>query len=300
MRIAICDDESIIAEDLYERIQRILKKWNVNANIDLFNNGLDLLYEIETKGIYDIIYLDIEIGDINGIELAAKLNSDEYYYTLILISQYEIYYRAAFEVQPFWFLDKPFDDGKIELSLDGKLLNFRGKKGKELMRDFDYTYIYSVSDMGVWYSITIVYNGHLIKFLDSAKLLPFTLAEIGKAFGTKYQKLEMDYSSHDCDEDIPFTDEETDYIKDSKYLKRIEKLKKEKGLDEQEADKIAIATLQYKQGLTRKNTYNILFDEEKRKEYIRKEKTIKFQWRYVRIMAKSIYKSNWKALFIKV
>lgn len=135
MRIAICDDESIIAEDLYERIQRILKKWNVNANIDLFNNGLDLLYEIETKGIYDIIYLDIEIGDINGIELAAKLNSDEYYYTLILISQYEIYYRAAFEVQPFWFLDKPFDDGKIELSLDCYM-----KKNKYQNYTLDYFY----------------------------------------------------------------------------------------------------------------------------------------------------------------
>lgn len=142
-----------------------------------------------------------------------------------------------------WFHNLRFDGSFIlswllrndkfdELSLDGKLLNFRGKKGKELMRDFDYTYIYSVSDMGVWYSITIVYNGHLIKFLDSAKLLPFTLAEIGKAFGTKYQKLEMDYSSHDCEEDIPITAEEMDYIKnDCLVLQQAMSIMKEQGFD---------------------------------------------------------------------
>ena len=52
---------------------------------------------------------------------------------------------------------------------------------------------YSISNMGKYYSITCFVKGHYIEFRDSLKLLPFSVAEIGKAFKTKHQKLEMEY-----------------------------------------------------------------------------------------------------------
>jgi len=51
-------------------------------------------------------------------------------------------------------------------------------------------------------------------------------------------------------------------------MKYAELLKKERGLHEEEADKIAIATLQYKQRLTRNSNYMILYDKKKRREYL--------------------------------
>lgn len=60
----------------------------------------------------------------------------------------------------------------------------------------------------------------------------------------------------------------SDMKEQKQAIKFAEKLKKEKGLDEQEADKIAIATLQYKKNLALGNNYTILFNEEKKKEYL--------------------------------
>lgn len=56
------------------------------------------------------------------------------------------------------------------------------------------TFQYSISDMGQWYSIRIKVNDYMLEIRDSLKLLPFSVREIGKAFGTNHQKLEMEYS----------------------------------------------------------------------------------------------------------
>lgn len=55
------------------------------------------------------------------------------------------------------------------------------------------SFIYSISDMGLWYSITIKENNHIIEIRDSLKLLPFSVEKIGKSFGTKHKKLSMTY-----------------------------------------------------------------------------------------------------------
>lgn len=71
---------------------------------------------------------------------------------------------------------------------------------------------YMVSDMGAFYSITIkIPNRHYIYIRDSLKLLPFSVRKIGKSFGTKHSKLEMEYTGFryaGCE----ITDEEKQYI----------------------------------------------------------------------------------------
>lgn len=128
MRIAICDDEDIVVKYLHNKIEVIMCEWNINTVIFDFNDANDMIYEIETTGIFDIIYMDIEIGNDNGIEIAEMLKQKEYVYTLIFISQYNTYYRQAFEVQPFWFLDKPFEEEKLKRSLKNAMSYYKYKK----------------------------------------------------------------------------------------------------------------------------------------------------------------------------
>ena len=56
------------------------------------------------------------------------------------------------------------------------------------------TFKYSISDRGQWYTIVIKVGGYFIEIRDSLKLLPFSVAKIGKNFGTKHKKLEMEYT----------------------------------------------------------------------------------------------------------
>lgn len=55
------------------------------------------------------------------------------------------------------------------------------------------TFKYSISDRGMWYTITIKINNKYIELRDSLKLLPFSVKRIGKSFGTKHKKLDMEY-----------------------------------------------------------------------------------------------------------
>lgn len=56
------------------------------------------------------------------------------------------------------------------------------------------TFKTTISDKGVWYTVKIKTPfGQVVTFKDSLKLLPFSVAQIGKAFGTKHKKLSMDY-----------------------------------------------------------------------------------------------------------
>lgn len=82
-------------------------------------------------------------------------------------------------------------------------------KPREIPND---SFSYSISDMGLWYSFTIKVNNKTIELRDSLKLLPFTLKRIGKAFKTKHQKLDMEYTGFrypGCE----ITAEEEEYIK---------------------------------------------------------------------------------------
>mgnify|MGYP001050487444 CR=1 FL=1 len=61
-----------------------------------------------------------------------------------------------------------------------------------------------ISDMGQWYMIVVNYKGVKITIRDSLKLFPFTLKQVGKAFNTKHQKTDMEYTNKfsldDCSE----------------------------------------------------------------------------------------------------
>lgn len=76
-----------------------------------------------------------------------------------------------------------------------------------------------ISSMGQWYTITIKTEKNIIELRDSLKLLPFTLARIGKSFKLKHQKLEMEYDGFrfpGCE----ITEEEKAYIENDVLVLR--------------------------------------------------------------------------------
>lgn len=81
-------------------------------------------------------------------------------------------------------------------------------ENKDMPRE---SFKYCISDMGQWYSLTIRTKHGFIELRDSLKLLPFSVKKIGKSFGTKHHKLDMDYKGFryaGCE----ITDEEKQYI----------------------------------------------------------------------------------------
>lgn len=89
------------------------------------------------------------------------------------------------------------------LKFDGNFLIYtllveRGFKvsNKPLNKMSPNTFKCLISSKNRFYSITLKINDYTITFLDSVKLVPFSLRAAGKAFHTKHQKLDMEYKGY--------------------------------------------------------------------------------------------------------
>lgn len=112
IKIAICDDDKIFAKEFEALLMKLAEQEMVTVDIDPFYNGQSLLKGIANKKtIYDIIFLDIEMEKMNGLETANKIREIDETVYLIYVSSHMKYAVEACDAQPFGFLVKPLDLG---------------------------------------------------------------------------------------------------------------------------------------------------------------------------------------------
>lgn len=110
IKIAVCDNDINITTFIEENIYKIAKEKSYAVGIDIFFDGVQLTKRVEGGTNYDLIYLDIEMNDLSGIDAGHIMRKMDCTALIIYISSYEEYLRELFEVEPFRFLDKPIDD----------------------------------------------------------------------------------------------------------------------------------------------------------------------------------------------
>ena len=117
-KIAICDDIKSTCDEIKDIILNISKgTLSENISIDIFYSGEALISDIREENLYDLIFLDIELGGkINGVEVGRIIRGemDDYITQIVYISSKNNYDRQLFDVQPLHFLQKPIDVLKIE------------------------------------------------------------------------------------------------------------------------------------------------------------------------------------------
>lgn len=134
LRIAICEDEKQYADKLEKYLLRWAIKEAVNVRIKAYNDGDGLLSGIKTEDMFDLIFMDVEMGKTNGLKTAARIRETDYITTLIFVSQYEDYYREAYHVHPFHFLSKPVEPEELE-----RTMNTYMKMKKQDLETFTFT-----------------------------------------------------------------------------------------------------------------------------------------------------------------
>jgi len=107
LNIAICDDEKIIRE----QIKAFIEKREQNCILKTFASAQKLL---ESRLHFDIIFLDIQMDGINGIEAARILRQRREETILIFITGLKEYVFDAFDVAAFHYLLKPVEEQKFE------------------------------------------------------------------------------------------------------------------------------------------------------------------------------------------
>lgn len=102
LKIAVCDDEKIMRS----QVKMYLDLMHKPMCVDEYSNGMDL---IRSNIMYDIIFLDIEMPSISGMNVAQKLRSNNIDSYIIFLTSHTEYVLEAFKVRAFRFLTKPLD-----------------------------------------------------------------------------------------------------------------------------------------------------------------------------------------------
>lgn len=108
IKIGICDDDP----EAVKQVALLLKEYEKNnvllgkLEILVFNSAPQLLAH---EGNLDLLYLDIELGEMSGVDIAPTLQMRFPEMIIIFISVYSKYFVYSHRLKVFQFLTKPFD-----------------------------------------------------------------------------------------------------------------------------------------------------------------------------------------------
>lgn len=112
-RIAICDDE----QNQIEYITSIVTSWSNHkghsCEIRTFASAEAFLFEYEEDKAYDILLLDVEMKNMNGIELAKRIRKDNNRAEIIFITSHFEFVGEGYEVDALHYLIKPISVEKL-------------------------------------------------------------------------------------------------------------------------------------------------------------------------------------------
>lgn len=112
-RIAICDDE----QNQIEYITSIVASWSAHeghgCEIRTFASAEAFLFEYEEAKAYDILLLDVEMKNMNGIELAKRIRKDNNRAEIIFITSHFEFVGEGYEVDALHYLIKPISVEKL-------------------------------------------------------------------------------------------------------------------------------------------------------------------------------------------
>lgn len=115
IKIAICDDDNSAINELERMLVDISLSRGIHIDIDSFSDGSKLIDYIDTNGQgYDIIFLDIEMKGMDGLDTGLKIRKYDELVYIIYVTGYENYAIEAYDVHPFQFVVKPVDSHLIE------------------------------------------------------------------------------------------------------------------------------------------------------------------------------------------
>lgn len=118
MKIAICDDVLSHRDTLRPFVIEFFHSKEISTDIREYSSGTDIL---DSEENFDIVFLDIELGDMSGIEIAEILKEKNANCIIIVVTSYTDYLDAAMDLHVIRFLKKPVEQKRVYSALEKAL-----------------------------------------------------------------------------------------------------------------------------------------------------------------------------------
>lgn len=130
IHIAICDDEKYMSDRIWTMASDFFRRKNMETTILQFSCGEELLkYDKQI----DILFLDIQMKDIDGMETARKLRERKFRGFLIFITVLKEMVFQSFEVQAYDYLVKPIEEKHFEKTMERLYVSMQNAREASLL-----------------------------------------------------------------------------------------------------------------------------------------------------------------------
>ena len=112
-KLAICDDETNVIEYISSIVTEWAKTNHHDVKLHSFPSAESLLFSYEEENDYDILLLDIEMGEMDGVSLAKTIRKNNDLVQIVFITGYFEYISEGYEVSALHYLMKPVKKEKL-------------------------------------------------------------------------------------------------------------------------------------------------------------------------------------------
>ena len=152
IKIAICDDEQTYIDILLKDIAEIYNDLSDRLQFVIFQSGEEFIANF-SKGKFDIIFMDIEMSEMNGLKTAEFIRSIDQNVILAFLTSYDKFVYSGYEVNAFRYILKsqprPLYLKQIKDTIDEYsrklryiLVEIEGKLQRIMINDIYYIEVY--------------------------------------------------------------------------------------------------------------------------------------------------------------
>lgn len=114
LKIAIVDDEQIQVDTMTSLINEAAADLELPVSLIEFSSGEAFLFELEDQQDIDIVFLDIEMKSVDGLDVAKAIRTKDSELTIVFATAFAEYAVQGYDVQAMDYLLKPIESDKIK------------------------------------------------------------------------------------------------------------------------------------------------------------------------------------------
>ena len=131
IKFAICDDEPLMAQELAGHLADYMKENLITAySVSSFSDGRALLDAIDR---FDVIFLDIQMEQPDGMETARLLRRRGDHSLLVFVTVLKELVFDAFQVEAYDYLLKPLDSARFKQTMDRVLHSLEQRAAEDIV-----------------------------------------------------------------------------------------------------------------------------------------------------------------------
>ena len=115
MRIAICDDEKVIREEIASMLDEYFQANNMVCALDQFADGESF---VKVHEDYDLVFMDYQLPDGNGIDFAKRVRQENQSIFIVFSTSFQEHVFESFTLDTFRYLVKPISKTSVFDAMD--------------------------------------------------------------------------------------------------------------------------------------------------------------------------------------